>query len=112
MSPFVEEDGTIRVKRRMFCEKLISQMYVRNMLQQEFWIIGLRNALAKIKSRCIKCRHRNANTIHPPMADLRRKRLEKDVCRRQISPAATTSDQSKSSFFDVPRRDGAASSLA
>ena len=53
--------------------------YVRNMLQQEYWIIGLRNALRKIKSRCIKCRHRNANPIHPPMADLPRERLDEHV---------------------------------
>ena len=53
--------------------------YVRNMLQQEYWIIGLRNALRKIKSRCIKCRHRNANPIHPPMADLPRERLDELV---------------------------------
>ena len=52
---------------------------MRNMLQQEYWIIGLRNALRKIKSRCIKCRHRNANPIHPPMADLPRERLDEHV---------------------------------
>ena len=32
------------------------------MLQLEYWIIGLRNALRKIKSRCVKCRHSNATT--------------------------------------------------
>ena len=53
--------------------------YVRNMLQQEFWIIGFRNALRIIKSRCNKCRHRNANPIHPPMADLTRERLDEHV---------------------------------
>ena len=30
-------------------------------------------------SRCIKCRHRNANPIHPPMADLPRERLDEHV---------------------------------
>ena len=49
------------------------------MLQQGYWIIGTRNALRKIKSRCIKCRHRNANPIHPPMADLPRERLDEHV---------------------------------
>ena len=53
--------------------------YVRNMLHQEYWIIGLRNALRKIKSRCIKCRHRNANPIRPTMADLPRERLDEHV---------------------------------
>ena len=50
--------------------------YETNMLQQQYWIIGLRNALRKIKSRCNKCRHRNANPIHPPMADLPREQLD------------------------------------
>ena len=49
------------------------------MLQQEYWIIVLRNALRKIKSRFIKCRQRNANPIHPPMADLPRERLDEHV---------------------------------
>ena len=100
LSPFIEKDGAIRVKGRLKHSNLaynakhpilliakhpIVQLllekahrdnlregteYVRNMLQQEYWIIGLRNALRKIKSRFIKCRHRNANPIHPPMADL------------------------------------------
>ena len=46
------------------------------MLQQEYWIIGLVNALRKIKSSCIKCRHRNAHPIQSPMADLPRERLD------------------------------------
>ena len=75
MSPFIEEDGPIRVKGRLKHSKLdynskhpilltakpqVVQLllgkahrdnlhegteYVRNMLQQEYWIIGLRNAL-------------------------------------------------------------------
>ena len=107
--PFIEEDGTIRVKDRLKHSNLaynakhrilltakhpVVQLllkrahrdnlhegteYVRNMLQQEYWIIGIRNALRKIKSRCIKCRHRNANPIHPPMADLLRERLDEHV---------------------------------
>ena len=109
LSPFIEEDGTIRVKGRLKHSNLdynakhpilltakhpVVQLllekahrdnlhegteYARNMLQQEYWIIGLRNALRKIKSRCIKCRHRNANPIHPPMADLPRERLDEHV---------------------------------
>ena len=109
MSPFIEEDGTIRVKGRLKHSNLaynaknpilltakhpVVQLllekahrdnlhegteYVRNMLKQEYWIIGLRNALRKIKSRCIKCRHRNANPIHPPMANLPRERLDDHV---------------------------------
>ena len=49
------------------------------MLKQEYWIIGLRNVLTKIKSRCINCRHRNANPIHPTIADLTRDRLDDHV---------------------------------
>ena len=109
LSHFVEEDATIRVKGRLKHSNLdynakhptlltakhpVVQLllekahrdnlhegteYVRNMLQQEYWIIGLRNALRKIKSRCIKCRHRNTNPIHPPMADLPRERLDEHV---------------------------------
>ena len=109
LSSFIEEDGTIRVKGRLkhsnfdynakhpilltakhpVVQLLLEKAhrdnlhegteYVRNMLQQEYWIIGLRNALRKIKSRCIKCRHRNANPIHPPMADLSRERLDEHV---------------------------------
>ena len=106
LSPFIEKDGTIRVKGRLKHSNLdynakhpilltakhpVVQLllekahrdnlhegteYVRNMLQQEYWIIGLRNALRKIKSRCIKCRHRNANPLHPQMADPLRERLD------------------------------------
>ena len=109
LSPFVEEDGTIRVRVRLKNSNLdynakhsilltakypIVQLllerahrdnlhegteYVRIMLQQEYWIIGLRNALRKIKSRCIKCRQRNANPIHLAMADLHRERLDEHL---------------------------------
>ena len=44
--------------------------HVRNLLQQEFWIIGIRNALRQIKASCVKCRHRNAQPLYPPMSDL------------------------------------------
>ena len=124
LSTFSEEDGRIRVKGRLkhsnlaynakhpiqltanhpvvqllleraHCDNLHEGTeYVRNMLQQEYWIIGLQNASRKIKSRCIKCRHRNANPIHPPMADLPRERLDEHVSHSPI-PESTTSDQSK-----------------
>ena len=108
-SPFIEEDGPIRGKGRLRHSSLgynakhpillttkhpVVQLllekahrdnlhkdteYVRNMLQQEYWIIGLKDALKKIKSRCIKCRHGNANPTHPPMADLPRERLDEHM---------------------------------
>ena len=49
------------------------------MLQQEYWIIGPRNAIRKIKWRCVNCRHRNVNPIHPPIADLPRERLDEHL---------------------------------
>ena len=59
----------------------------------------------------MKCRHRNANPIHPLMADLPRERLDEHVFPFTI-PESTTSDPSKSSSYDVAWRDGAASSHA
>ena len=53
--------------------------YVKNDLPQEYWIIGLTNSLRNIRSRCVKCRHRNVNPMHPSMADLPRERLEENV---------------------------------
>ena len=74
MSPFIEEDETIRVKGRLKHSNLDYNVkhpilltakhpvvqhqdnlhegteYVKNMPQQEYWIIGLRNSLRKIKS--------------------------------------------------------------
>ena len=120
-SPIIEEDGTFRVKGRLkhsnlhynakrpilltakhpLVQLLLEKAhrdnlhegteYVRNMLQQEYWIIGLRNALRKRKSRCIKCRHRNANPIHPPMAYLPRARLDEHDSHSPI-PQSTTLD--------------------
>ena len=44
--------------------------HVRNIVQQEFWIIGIRNALRSIKNECIRCRKGRAQTKAPVMADL------------------------------------------
>ena len=96
--PFIGEDGTIRVKDGLknsdfersnqlyivFENAHINNLhegaeYVRNILQQKFWIIGLRNTLWKINSRFIKCRQRSAKPIHPPVADLLRERLDKHL---------------------------------
>ena len=56
-----------------------STEHARNMLQQEYWISGLKNALKKFKLRRIKCRSRKDNATHPPMADLHRERLDENV---------------------------------
>ena len=49
--------------------------YVRSILQQEFWIMGLPNALRSIKHQCVKCRKVAAPPIHPEMADLTKDRV-------------------------------------
>ena len=36
-------------------------------------------SVSRIKSRCVKSRHRNANPIHPPMAELPRERFHEHV---------------------------------
>ena len=93
LSPFIEEDGTIRVKGRLKHSNIAynakhpilltakhpvvqfllekahrdnlfeGKEYVRNTLQQKYWIIGLRNA----------------KSIHPAMADLPREWLYEHV---------------------------------
>ena len=109
--PFLEEYGAIRVQGRLkhlnidsnaklptllTAKRPVVQLllerahrdnlheateYVEIKLQQEYWIIGLKNALSKIKSRCVKYTQRNANGIQPPMADLLRERLNEHVFR-------------------------------
>ena len=49
--------------------------HVRNIVQQEFWILGIRNALRSIKNKCIRCRKGTAQTKAPVMADLPEERL-------------------------------------
>ena len=43
---------------------------VRNNRQQEFSVVWWRISLRNTMSRCIKCRHKKANPIHPSTADL------------------------------------------
>ena len=50
--------------------------YVRNVVQQNYWILGIRNALRSIKAKCVVCRKGNVQTIKPLMADLPEERLE------------------------------------
>ena len=49
--------------------------HVRNIVQQEFWILGIRNALRSIKNKCIRCRKGRTQTKASVMADLPEKRL-------------------------------------
>ena len=43
--------------------------HVINIVQQEFWILGIRNALRSIKHKCIRCRKGRAQIKAPVMAD-------------------------------------------
>ena len=53
--------------------------YVRSILQQNYWIIGLRNALRNVKLKCVKCRKQQVGVVQPFMADLPKERLEERV---------------------------------
>ena len=53
--------------------------YVRSILQQKYWIIGLRNALRNVKMKCVKCRKQQVGGIQPFMADLPKERLEERI---------------------------------
>ena len=53
--------------------------YVRSILQQYYWIIGLRNALKNVELKCVKCRKQQVGGVQPLMADLPKERLEEIV---------------------------------
>ena len=53
--------------------------FVRSLVQERFWIIGLRNALSIIKSKCVRCRSVALQPIHPHMADLLKERVQGNV---------------------------------
>ena len=50
--------------------------YVRSVLQQKYWIIGLRNAPRRIKCNGLLCHKRNIQTLRPLMADLPLQKVE------------------------------------
>ena len=106
ISPFLEENGLIRIRGRIKHANLgyqqrhpillstkhsfVSVMlhdshlyynhegveYIRSVIQQKFWILGLRNALRSIKSNCVNCRKLRAQIKSPLMADLPAERLD------------------------------------
>ena len=49
--------------------------YLRNLIQQQVWIIGIRNALRSIRVKCVRCRKGNVQTMKPMMSDLPEQRL-------------------------------------
>ena len=53
--------------------------YVRSLVQQKFWVVGIRNALRSIKSKCVSCKKLAMQPIHPHMADLPKERVEGNV---------------------------------
>ena len=53
--------------------------YVRSVLQQNYWIIGLRNALRNVKLKCVKCRKQQVGGVQSFMAELPKERLEERV---------------------------------
>ena len=56
-----------------------STEYVRSVLREEYWIIGLGNALRSVKAKCVKCRKQREGVSQPFMADLPRERLQERV---------------------------------
>ena len=98
--PFVDSDSTIRLRGRLRKAKttddlhhpillsakypavvlMLKEMhednpheeteYVRSLTQGQFWVIGLRNALRSIKSKCVRCKRLAVQPIHPHMAGL------------------------------------------
>ena len=53
--------------------------YVRIVLQQNYWIIGLWNALRKLKLKCVKCRKQQVGGVQLFMVDLPKVRVEERV---------------------------------
>ena len=99
LSPFLDSNGVMRAKGRLSKSNLSYNMkhpiilpskhwvielylnykhkslhhegveYLRSLIQREYWILGLRNALRSVKHNCLQCR-RFGNTIVPQMSDL------------------------------------------
>ena len=55
--------------------------YVRSILLQNYWIIGVRTALRNVKLKCVKCRKQQVGGVQFFMADLPIERLEERVFR-------------------------------
>ena len=49
--------------------------YLRSVVQQNFWILGLRNALSTVKNDRLQC-SKLAQTMNPPLSHLPASRLE------------------------------------
>ena len=53
--------------------------HVRNIVQQKFWILGIRNALRLIRNKSIRRRKGRAQTLTPVMAELPTERLDASI---------------------------------
>ena len=100
LSPCIDEEGFIRLKGRLkkscltydqkhpillnFKHPVIRLLvehehklqnhegieHARNILQQKYWILGLRSGLRSVRNNCFKCREFAAINLTPEMADL------------------------------------------
>ena len=104
LSPFLDEKGLLRLHgrlqhsrssyevkhpillsaKRYVVIKLIEDAhrtnfegteFVRRVLRQKYWIIGLRNFLKNVKAKCVKCRKQRAGVSQPFMADLQTREI-------------------------------------
>ena len=115
LSPFLDKNGLLRLQvrlqhskssyeikhptlfsaKRYVVIKLIEDAHranfhegtedVRCVLRQEYWVIGLRNALRSVKAKCVKCRKQRAGVSQIFMADLPQERLQE-----RVSPFSNT----------------------
>lgn len=106
LSPFLSEDGLIRLQGRLRYSYLTyaakhptllpakhpavrlllehshnnnyheGTEYVRSALLQEYWIIGIRNALRSVRDHCVWCRKQRSCTPQPLMANLPKERVD------------------------------------
>ena len=53
--------------------------YMRSLVQQKLCVIGKRNALRSIKSKCVKCKKLAVQPIYPHLANLSKERVEGNV---------------------------------
>ena len=53
--------------------------YERSLVQQRFWVVGARNALCGMKSKCIRCRKLAVQPVYAFMVDLLKRRVEANV---------------------------------
>ena len=109
LSPFVDSDNTIRLRGRLSKATvskdlkhpillsakhpavilMLRQMhednhhegteYLRSLVQQRFWVIGIRSALRSITSKCVRCRILAVQPIHRRMADSPKDRVVGNV---------------------------------